>query len=123
MIRILILVVTFFFQCQAVALELRGPLVQGALITGRTVPGSSVFLDGIPVATSANGTFVFGLSRNANSKVLLAIYHLNGKLVQKVLKIRKRLYKVQRVNGLPKNKVTPAKRDYKKILREKRVQE
>ena len=41
---------------------LRGALVQGTLIRGKTEPGASVHVDGRKLGLSANGDFAFGVA-------------------------------------------------------------
>lgn len=121
MIRLVLLAAALFIGGQAIALELKGPFTQGALIIGKVSLGSSVLLDGVPLSTSPDGSFAFGLPRDAKSNALLSVRHTDGSVAQRTLKIRKRKYKIQRIDGLPKGKVTPKKRDYKRIAREQKL--
>jgi len=119
--RLLLLAAALFVGGQASALELKGALTQGTLITGKTSPGSSVLLDGVPIPTLPDGNFVFGLPRDAKVSALISVRHKDGRVAQRQLKIRKRNYRIQRIDGLPKRKVTPKKRDYKRIAREQKL--
>ena len=121
MIRLLLLVAVLFVGAQASALELKGVFTQGTLITGKVAPGSSVLLDGVPLLALPDGSFVFGLPRDAKSNALLSVRRKDGSVAQRKLKIRKRNYRIQRIDGLPKRKVTPKKRDYKRIAREQKL--
>ena len=121
MIRVLWVAVAFFFSVGALGLELKGPFTQGALIVGTAEPGSSVTLDGIPLAIMPNGKFVFGLSRDAEPKALVMARNKIGQVKKRTLNIRKRIYKVQKIVGLPQRKVIPQKRDYKRIARERNL--
>lgn len=121
MIRLLLLVAVLFVGAQASALELKGVFTQGTLITGKVAPGSSVLLDGVPLLVLPDGSFVFGLPRDAKSNALLSVRRKDGSVAQRKLKIRKRNYRIQRIDGLPKRKVTPKKRDYKRIAREQKL--
>lgn len=121
MIRLFLLAVALLVGGQASALELKGPFTQGALITGKASPGSTVLLDGIPLSTLPDGRFVFGLPRDAKPRALLSVRDKDGGVTQRTLKIRKRDYRIQRIDGLPKRKVTPKKRDYKRIARERNL--
>lgn len=111
-------VIPLFFSVGAVALELKGSFTQGALIVGTAEPESLVTLNGNPLAILPNGRFVFGLSRDSRPTVIVLARNSNGQIKKRTLKIRKRVYKVQRIVGLPKRKVIPEKRDYKRIVRE-----
>ena len=121
MIGLLLLTAALVVGGQAIALELKGPFTQGALITGKVSPGSSVLLDGVSLSTLPDGSFVFGLARDAKPKALLSVQGKDGNVAQRTLKIRKRNYKIQRIDGLPKRKVSPKKRDYKRIAREQKL--
>jgi murein DD-endopeptidase MepM/ murein hydrolase activator NlpD len=120
-IGLLLLTAALVVGGQAIALELKGPFTQGALITGKVSPGSSVLLDGVSLSTLPDGSFVFGLARDAKPKALLSVQGKDGNVAQRTLKIRKRNYKIQRIDGLPKRKVSPKKRDYKRIAREQKL--
>lgn len=121
MIRLLLLVAVLFVGAQASALELKGVFTQGTLITGKVAPGSSVLLDGVPLLVLPDGSFVFGLPRDAKSNALLSVRRKDGSVAQRKLEIRKRNYRIQRIDGLLKRKVTPKKRDYKRIAREQKL--
>jgi len=120
-IRPLLLSAALIVGGQAIALEFKGPFTQGALITGKTSPGSSVLLNGVPLSVLPNGSFVFGLPRDAKANALLSVHLKDGSVAQRILKIGKRNFKVQHIDGLPNRKVTPKKRDYKRIAREQKL--
>lgn len=89
------------------ALELQGPLMQGALVVGKAQPGATVTLDDAPVRVSDEGAFLLGFGRGAAARAVLTVTTLDGQSEQRVLDIEQRTYKVSRVDGLPKKKVTP----------------
>ncbi len=119
--RTLLVAVFLLAAGQVAALELKGSVTQGALVIGKVASGSTVSLDGIPLETLPDGSFVFGLPRNAKSTALITVRQQDGHIKQKTLKIRNRSYRIQRIDGLPKRKVTPKKRDYKRIARERKL--
>ena len=119
MIRAFLFAITLFFSVEAIALHLKGQFTQGALIIGTAEPESSVTLNGNPLPILPNGKFVFGLSRDSGPTVLLVARNNNGQIKKQTLKIRKRVYKEQKIFGLPQRKVTPKKRDYKRIAHER----
>ena len=119
MIRAFLFAITLFFSVEAIALHLKGQFTQGALIIGTAEPDSSVTLNGNPLPLLPNGRFVFGLSRDSEPAVLLVARNSNGEIKKRTLKIRKRVYKEQKILGLPQRKVNPEKRDYKRIAHER----
>ena len=119
MIRTFLFVIPLFFSAGAIALELKGKFTQGALIIGTAEPESLVTLNGNPLPILPNGKFVFGLSRDSGPTVLLVARNNNGQIKKQTLKIRKRVYKEQKIFGLPQRKVTPKKQDYKRIAHER----
>lgn len=88
-------------------LDLAGPLEEGGLILGRTVPGATVRLDETPLRVFADGRFVFGLHRDAPETVTLSAELPDGGVVERRLRVPDRAYEVQRIDGLPPASVTP----------------
>ena len=75
-------------------------------------------LEGQAVRVSKNGDFVIGFDRDANQQLMLLVTFPDRSLERRVLQIKKRKYSIQRINGLPKKKVTPAKKHLERIRRE-----
>ncbi|WP_404381366.1 M23 family metallopeptidase [Caenispirillum salinarum] len=95
------------FVAPANAAELTGPVEQGALVFGRTLPGTSVTLDGQPVRVDEAGRFVIGFGRDAEPSVELVEIGPDGGRVVTPLTVGAREWDVQRIDGLPPKKVTP----------------
>ena len=102
-------------------ISLNGHFIQGGLITGQTDPGTMVSLDGVPLRVSPDGLFVFGLGRNAGSKIVLQTKLAGGGIYSKSFKVDQRKYLIQRISGLPKNMVTPSIDTMDRIKRESRA--
>lgn len=98
--------------------SLRGDFTQGGLVFGKTEPGSIVELDGRKLRVSSNGNFIFGFTRDFGPEATLKVTDANGNIDLRTLKIDKRNYKVQRINGLPKKMVSPPASTLKRIRRE-----
>lgn len=88
-------------------LTLTGALSQGGLVTGQTRPGSAVRLDGRPVRVGADGRFLIGFGRDAPPEAVLELTLPDGTLARRTLAIEQRSYDIQRIDGLPPEKVTP----------------
>ena len=91
----------------ALDLTLAGALSQGGLVTGRTVPGAEVRLDGRPVRVGADGRFLLGFGREAAPEAVLELTLPDGTLARRTLAIEQRSYDIQRIDGLQPEKVTP----------------
>lgn len=89
------------------AAELTGPVEQGALVLGRTLPGTTVTLDGQPVRVDDAGRFVIGFGRDAEPSAELVETGPDGGRVVTPLTVAAREWDVQRIDGLPPKKVTP----------------
>ena len=84
-----------------------GPFTQGSLIIAKAPIGSTVRLDDTDVRVAADGTFVFGFSRDHDPNVKLFVTLPNGNTVQKSITVAQRTYQIQRIDGLSPQKVTP----------------
>ena len=101
--------------------RLEGKFVQGGLVTGHTVPGARVTFEGRSVRVSEEGVFLLGFSRDAKTEALLEIAYPDGRTENRQIKIAKRKYKIQRIDGLPPRKVTPKPEDLRRIREEARL--
>lgn len=100
---------------QAAELEIRGELVQGGLVIGKTQPGSKVTHDGNPVKVSPEGVFLVGFEREAPVNSSLQVELPDGEQIVREWKIEQREYDIQRIDGLPPRKVTPNEEDLARI--------
>ena len=89
--------------------DLSGQAVQGGMMVGHTAPGSQVFQDGQAVRVSTKGDFLLGFTRDAPAKSALRIELPTGRVVDRSLDVAAREYRIQRIDGLPKAKVSPRK--------------
>ncbi len=115
-VRLFFLII-FFYTNQANAVEFKGKFLQGHFIIGITDPSAKIVIDKKKIKVSSDGYFVFGLDRDRKFDVLI-IKTLNGKSEVITKKVLKRKYKIQRIDGLPENKVTPPESVYKRIREE-----
>ena len=99
----------------AAEVRLAGPLTQGGLVIGETVPGSAVSLDGRRVRVSEDGFFVIGFGRDAKPGARLEITGPDGSTAHRTLDVAPRDFPVQRIDGLPRRQVTPAPEDLRRI--------
>jgi murein DD-endopeptidase MepM/ murein hydrolase activator NlpD len=102
----------------AAEVTLEGPRVQGGLLQGKAAPGTRIEKDGSAVRVSPSGDFLLGFGRDHPAKSVLKIISPGGKEETLVLKIDRREYDIQRIDGLPPKKVTPSEEDMKRIRKE-----
>ena len=99
------------------AIEFKGKFLQGSYIIGTTDPSAKIIIDKKKVKVSEEGFFVFGLDRDRKFDVKITKI-MNGKKEIIIKKVIKRKYNIQRIDGLPENKVTPPESVYKRIKEE-----
>jgi hypothetical protein len=100
-------------------LRVSGSLVQGGVLVGSTVPGAHVAVDGRVVRVGEDGTFIFGLGRDAGPRASLVVTLPDGHRLTRALTIRRRRYRVQRIDRLPQAMVTPPEEMMPRILAER----
>ena len=111
MLRTVLAVVVSLTVCQpatASKLSLDGDFVQGGLIIGATDPETRITLDVRSIKVTADGRFVFGFGRDAPETAILQAVYADGKRRVRPLTVKKRKYRIQRINGLPSKMVTPS---------------
>lgn len=103
-------------------ISLKGTFTQGGLAIGTALPGSQVFYDDQPIRVSPQGDFVIGFNRDEAESVGLKIVEPGGKSYDQKIAIMKRDYQIQRINGLPKSKVSPRKPEVLARIRKESAQ-
>jgi len=89
------------------SIEFEGDMVQGGLVIGHAPPGSSVVIDGEPVLTSDDGRFLLAFTREQTDAAHIEITLPRGTRVERHLEPRQREFDIQRIDGLPRDQVTP----------------
>jgi murein DD-endopeptidase MepM/ murein hydrolase activator NlpD len=106
------------FPLPLLSLTLSGDLLQGGMLRGQVEPGDRVTVDGEAIRVSEDGVFLIGFGRDAPLKADVRVLRNGKEIENRQLTIGKRSYRIQRIDGLPKNKVKPPKRDWERIKRE-----
>ncbi|MDZ3823568.1 MAG: M23 family metallopeptidase [Pseudoxanthomonas sp.] len=88
-------------------LELPASVVQGALVTGRVPPGSSVHLGERPLRVAPDGWFVFGVGRDHGTGIELHARFPDGSRHLAQVAVEQRAWRIERVDGLPPATVSP----------------
>ena len=110
----ILLILAILFSTNSFAIEFNGKFIQGHFIIGKTEPKSKIIIGKKEVKVSKDGYFVFGIDRDRKFDVLVTKIK-EGKKEKIIKKVFKRKYKIQRIDGLPENKVTPPEEVYKRI--------
>ena len=101
--------------------RLDGPRIQGGLLRGRVPPGSTVEYEGDAVRVSNDGWFLVGFGRDAPPEAELVVAFPDGRRERQALKVDRRDYDIQHIDGLPASKVTPSEEDLVRIRAEVRM--
>ena len=109
-------IVLILINFKSYAVEFQGKFIQGHFIIGKTEPGTEITIDKKKVKVSKDGYFVFGLDKDRKFDVVIS--EGEKKIVKKV---KKRKYKIQRIDGLPEKKVTPPEEFYERIKKENKL--
>jgi murein DD-endopeptidase MepM/ murein hydrolase activator NlpD len=100
------------------ATDLPARAQQGALVLAHTSPGCSVRFAGRELRVAADGSFVFGIGRNAPERVLIDVVAPDGTSAEHALAIAQREYRIERVDGVPETTVNPPPEIAERIRRE-----
>jgi len=112
----LLFIYYFLFFSQLNAAEFKGKFIQGHFILGQTTSGAKILIDKREVKVSKDGYFAFGIGKDR--KFDITITENGNKIIKR---IKKRKYNVQKIEGLPKKKVTPPEEFYARIKRENKL--
>lgn len=116
--RALLLALSLLAGDALAGLSLDGPLTQGGLVVGRADAGAQVELDGAPLRVSPEGVFLLGFHRDHPGQSKLLVVHRDGRKEERLLKIEPRQFEIERIDGLPQNKVTPNPEEEARIKRD-----
>jgi murein DD-endopeptidase MepM/ murein hydrolase activator NlpD len=99
-------------------IEVPEHLQQGELVIGHATPACRIAFNGRDLHVGTDGTFVFGLDREAPPSVSLTLNCANEKSETITRSVTKRDYQIERVEGLPPKTVTPDPETAKRIEEE-----
>ena len=109
-------IVLILISFKSYAVEFQGKFIQGHFIIGKTEPGTEISIDKKKIKVSKDGYFAFGLDKDRKLDVVIS------KGEKKIIKkVKKRKYKIQRIDGLPEKKVTPPEEFYERIKKENKL--
>jgi len=108
--------IIFFISTSVSAVEFQGKFIQGHFIIGKTNPNTKILIDKKQVKVTKDGYFAFGIGKDRKFDVIIT--EGNKRIVKK---IQKRKYNIQKIDGLPKKKVTPPEEVYARIKKENKL--
>ena len=97
---------------------LEGGFVQGGMVAGQVSKGAKVRFLERDVRVASDGRFVIGFGRDFPARANLTVVSPAGSKKVHEVAIKKRQYKIQRIDGLPKKMVSPGKKAMERIRRE-----
>ena len=103
------------FGAEPACPELEGDFQPGGLLWGRVAPETSLAFNGIDAPVLADGGFVLGLGRDAPATLELEI---DDELTC-TIDIKRREYRISRVEGVPQRTVTPPDEQLARIRAER----
>ena len=95
-----------------------GAFTQGGLVHGHVAPGTQVYYRDQPLKVSAEGRFLIGFGRDAESSQALILLEPSGQRHVEQLQISQRDYRIQRINGISKKMMAPNSEDLQRIRQE-----
>ena len=84
-----------------------GDAVEGGMIIARVPAGARVTLDDEPLPMDAEGQFIVGFHRDSPDAIILQIIAADGARIETIIRVRQRLYDIQRIDGLKSSYVSP----------------
>ncbi len=120
--------ILFAFACSSQAVEpqpkpatefkLEGNKTQGGLLIGHVSPGTRVEYGEYTLSVSPDGIFIIGFGRNAELKQAIKLITPDGASEVHAIDLAQREYEVQKLEGLPSEKVSPPEKEWDRIARE-----
>jgi len=90
------------------------------MMVGRAPAGAKSKVAGRFVRLTLDGRFVIGFGRDHGPTASLEVHHAGGGVEKKTLKVVKRDYQIQRIDGLPPKMVSPPESVWTRIKQENR---
>lgn len=97
------------FTAPALALDvtLGGKPEQGGIIVGAAPPGATIVAGGRSVPAGPDGAFLVGIDRDAPARLEVRVVAPSGESETRAVAIAPRQWKIEKVDGVPQNLVTP----------------
>lgn len=95
--------------------KIKGCFCEGGIILGKVDKKDNVKINGIQQVISNDGYFTFAFGRKFKKTLRIEINDES-----KVFIVKGRKYKIEKINGLPSNKVQPKKSELERIIKEQK---
>ena len=105
--NVLVLGVLSLGGAAAAEVELSTTAAQGGLLIGQAPEAAAVAFDGRELRLSDTGVFLLGFGRDAPATAEIVITGRDGVVERREVTVAHREYRIQRIDGLPGEKVTP----------------
>jgi len=96
---------------------LEGDAIQGGMLWGHTLPSATVTFADITVPVLPDGAFLLGLGRNMPRTNILTI--TTDETCEQEVAVTMREYRLQEINGVPQQTVTPSREHLERIRAER----
>jgi murein DD-endopeptidase MepM/ murein hydrolase activator NlpD len=91
---------------------------QGALVIASTHPAATVMVDGRSVRVAPDGSFVFGIGRDASGEVVVSVRLPGTGVIEHRIAVMPRDWPIERIAGVPPATVNPPPEIAARIARE-----
>ena len=119
--KLLLVFISILYPNFAHSKILPSAVLQGGLVVGQLETGNILKLNGNNVKLSNDKYFVFAIGRDEIGPMNITILE-NDKIISiNQIKVIKRDYEIQRINGLPKKMVTPDEEVIKRIIADNKI--
>ena len=116
-VLILFLTVTTACAAEAPVLFLHGQVRQGEMLFGYVSPGAQITVNDERITPRKDGWFSVGIGRDDTGNLTFKAIK-DGEQTERSYKITPRKWRVQRIDGLPQNTVTPTEEEEQRIAAE-----
>ena len=119
--KLLLVFISIIYPNFAHSKILPSAVLQGGLVVGQLETGNILKLNGNNLKLSNDKYFVFAIGRDEIGPMNITILE-NDKIISiNQIKVIKRDYEIQRINGLPKKMVTPDDEVIKRIIADNKI--
>lgn len=101
--------------------SLSGITTQGGFLFGEAPVGSRISFNGHPVRVNGKGRFIIGFGRDEKLELPFTIVYPNQRLTRHTVKISKRRYDIQEIEGIEEKYVTPPPETLARIKEDTRL--
>ena len=119
--KLLLVFISILYPNFAHSKILPSSVLQGGLVVGQLETGDTLKLNGNSIKLSNDKYFVFAIDRDEIGPMNISVLENNKIVSINQIKVIKRDYEIQRINGLPKKMVTPDEEVIKRIIADNKI--